>query len=470
LNWLNQLLEDEKRVPILVQLAQIHSELERFDKAQELIDEAKELSGEGPHHGLEMSRSQILAAQGEFTEAESILRELLEIYPGDARILTQLGQVLMWVGQLDEAAACFEQASKINPTALASMVNAKKIPDNPEAIRKMKTLADNPLLAKPTRISMSFALAEVFDKKSDFEQGFAYLDEANRLTNQGLDYNPDNFSQRVENIIQIFDEDFFASLNSIRISDRTPIFVVGMPRSGTTLTEQILASHRQVFGAGELSLLPKLTQLMPRVLKTKEQYPQCMRLMTPHLREEAARYYLTGILAYDSEHPYVVDKMPHNFTNLGLIASILPKAKIIHIQRDPRDTALSNFQQNFKARHGGMGFAFNLENIAYQINDYHRIMEHWRKVLPTPMLEIRYEDLVADQEGETRRMLDYLGLDWDEGMREFYKTERAVRTASVAQVRQPVYQTSKKKWKKYEKHLGPLLENLNLETYAEWEK
>jgi hypothetical protein len=162
---------------------------------------------------------------------------------------------------------------------------------------------------------------------------------------------------------------FFASCPKIRKSDRTPIFVVGMPRSGTTLTEQILCSHPDIFGARKPDLMARLTQLMPKVLKTKTPYPKCLEGFTPHLREEAARFYLKGLQNYDTEHSFVVDKMPHNFMQLGLISLIFPKAKIIHINRDPRDTAVSNFQQNFKAKHGGLGYAFNLKKTALQIND-----------------------------------------------------------------------------------------------------
>jgi len=246
-----------------------------------------------------------------------------------------------------------------------------------------------------------------------------------------------------------------------------------MPRSGTTLTEQILCSHPDIFGAGELGLLPQLTRLMPRALKKRRAYPRCAKYLTVHLREEAARFYLHGLEDYDDQHQFVVDKLPHNFMNLGLINQILPKAKIIHIQRDPRDTALSNYQQNFKAKHGGLGYAFNLEKIAHELNDYHRMMAHWRKVLTMPIFELTYEEMVADQERTTRELLDFVGVNWDENVLNFHKTERAVRTASVAQVRQGIYKTSSQKWRRYADHLGPLLENLNpelTEPYDELER
>lgn len=236
-----------------------------------------------------------------------------------------------------------------------------------------------------------------------------------------------------------------------------------MPRSGTSLTEQIFTAHSQVFGAGELDLLPVLGRLMPRAIKSKRPFPGIMLEMTPKLREEAARYYLYGLKQYDEERPYVVGKMSHNFMNLGLIASILPRAKIIHVRRDARDVGLSNYQQNFKARHGGMGYAFDLEHIARQLNDYHRMMQHWRKVLPARIFEFDYEELVENQQAVTAELFAFVGIEMEEDAQPFYEVERAVRTASVSQARRPMYTSSRQKWRRYEAHLAPLIDNLNPE-------
>jgi hypothetical protein len=315
---------------------------------------------------------------------------------------------------------------------------------------------------------MAFALSELHGSQRDFEPAAHYLKLANQLSGKDLNYRPQRFHAWIQSHIKVFDEDYFERLEAVRGARRETIFVVGMPRSGTTLVEQILAAHPAVFGAGELDLLPNLVRLMPGVLDSSLSYPQCMRELTPELREQAAQYYLHGLDQYDTEHPAVVDKMPHNFVNLGLIASILPAARIIHVRRDPRDVALSNYQQNFKARHGGMGFAFDLEHIAEQINDYYRIMAHWQAVLPLPVLDIRYEDLVADQAQTTRAMLDFLSLDWDDTVMAFENVERAVRTASVSQVREPLYSSSSGKWRSYQALLEPLLAALDEATLEGW--
>ncbi|MFT7288357.1 MAG: tetratricopeptide (TPR) repeat protein [Halieaceae bacterium] len=465
---LNQILalKPEQPVPLISSKCQVLGELGRYDQARALLDGAEE---EHPDAlPLKASRAALFSESGDYAAAEALQRELLETYPGDTALRSALAQTLLWTGHLEEAADLFEEAARQNPMAFASMVNAKRMPEDEATLEVMASLAENVLLGDPARCTMAFALSEVHDKKKNIEPAWHFLDLANRLTNKSLRYSAERNSAHVDALINAFSAEFLSAQHAIRDSDRTPIFVVGMPRSGTTLTEQILCSHPSVFGAGELDLMPRIQRLMPKALKTKEPFPQCIRQITPHLREEAARFYLHGLLQYDEELPFVVDKLPHNFEALGLISMIFPKAKIIHVRRDPRDNALSNLQQNFKAKQGKLGYAFDQVNAAHHINDYHRLMNHWREVLPIPMLEFFYEDLVTDQEQWTRVLLDFIGVDWDESVRDFHKTERAVRTASVGQVRQPMYQTSKQKWRRYEAHLQPLLETLDPAAVAPW--
>lgn len=488
-------LQPEDPVFCLVGQADAYCEMGNFEEAMQRLDEAegfleeKRASQQGAVPGregsdargdhasstpgsflnIELVRSRIFCENGKYDEAESILKELLHTYPGHGGLLSQLGQTLLWTGKLDEAADCFEQAAKINPMALAQLVSARRLPEDEQSIEVMRQVADNRLNNPAVRSNMAFALANIYEKRKDHDNAWQYLDLANALVNRRLQYDPKAFAARVDNNCMFFTKAFFGKQEPIRNSARTPVFVVGMPRSGTTLTEQIICSHPRVFGAGELDIMSRLVFLMHKVLKTREPYPFNLELLTPHLREEAARFYLHRLDMYDTQHAYVVDKMPHNFMQLGLIALIFPGAKIIHVRRDPRDTALSNYQQNFKARHGGLGYAFDLEKTAMQINDYHRMMKHWRQVLPIPMFEFRYEDLVADQKTWSRKLIEFVGLEWDESVLDFHKTERAVRTASVSQVREPIYKTSKQKWRNFEKHLTPLFDNLNPEMLDTWQ-
>lgn len=446
-------------VPIICRQAQVLSEMGQHDPALEKLEALAETNPD--NNAIKTAKAGVLCEKGNYEQAEGILRSLLDIYPGNAALLSQLGQTLLWVGDLDEAADCFEKAAAFNPQAFANMVTARRIPDDPKILDMMKTFAENLFLPDVARENMAYALANVYERQQDYDTAFRFFAQANKLADKGLTYDSNSFTRKTRAVQRVFTLRFFKHIPPLRPCDRTPIFVVGMPRSGTTLTEQILCSHPDIFGAGELLFIPKLTGLLPKVLKARYAFPWCVGKMTPHLREEAARYYLYNLYEFDRHHPYVVDKMPHNFVNLGLIAMIFPKAKIIHVNRDPRDNAVSNFQQNFKARHGGMGFAFNLKNIALQINDYHGLMNHWRQNLPLPIFDLSYEAMVGDMEGSAKQLLDFVGVDWHEDVTRFYETKRAVKTASLTQVRQPIYMTSVKKWKRYEHHLGALLDHLD---------
>ncbi len=456
---LDELLENEQDISARLGQAACLIEMARHGEAEALLDSLD--PGQAASVPARLQRSNLYCETGRYGEAEKLLRDLREERPANPSVLGQLGNTLMWLGKFDEAADMFSEAARYNPAALASVASAGRIPEDGATLERMCRLAEDRLMPASARTSMCFALAEAFHQRREYERAFGYLQRGNRLENDRLGYDPAAFTRQVDAIIGAFDEAWFASLKPVRHADRTPVFVVGMPRSGTTLTEQLLCSHPLVFGAGELSLIGELSQLMPRVLKTGLDYPECMREVTPHLREEAARFYLHGLESYDSEHRYVVDKMPHNFLHLGLIATIFPGAKLIHSRRDARDTGFSNYQRNFHASHGGMGYAFDLKNIALQINDYQRLMAHWRETLPIPLFEFHYEELVEDQRRLARELLEFVGLDWDDGVLDFHRHERAVRTASITQVRRPIYQSSRQKWKDYAPWLGELLEHLD---------
>lgn len=473
-------LVPETLVPCHFLRARALCELGRYDEAMaevDMVDDclltADARVGEGEPRGLRLSRDRLRAAiyseKGAYGEAEKILGRLLETYAGDAGLLMQLGAVFMWTGKLSEAGDCFEKASEINPMAFAQMVTAKRLPDDPESLKKMCRIADSPAFDKSARAAMSYALSTLFDRKNQLDRAWKYLADANALINEKLDYVPVAFTSKIDLYRKVFTHSFFVNLEPLAKMQRMPVFIVGMPRSGTTLTEQILASHPDIYGAGELDLVARTQNYLQQQMGINSSYAVALDRITPEMRLKASQFYMEGLSVYDAKHLFVVDKLPHNFTQLGLIAMLLPHARVIHIRRDPRDTALSNFQQNYKAMHGGMGFAYDLENIACQINDYHAVMAHWREVLPIPMFEIRYEDLVSDQDFWSEKMLNFLGVPWDARVHDFHSTDRAVRTASVAQVRQPIYKTSLQKWRRYEKYLSKLLENLDKDVVRDWD-
>ena len=245
-----------------------------------------------------------------------------------------------------------------------------------------------------------------------------------------------------------------------------PIFIVGLPRSGTTLTEQILASHSRVFGAGELSYLredfdalPRFTQQTSEVLKTSEvclPALECLGRLERETARRMAQWHEGRLLAVSRNASRVVDKMPENYLYLGLIATLFPRAKIVHCRRDLRDVAVSCWMTNFRHLH----WAADPDHIAARFRDYLRLMEHWRAVLPVSVLEVDYEETVNDLEAVARRLVAWCGLDWEPACLDFHKTSRPIRTASVMQVRQPIYTRSVARWKNYEAALGPLFAQL----------
>jgi hypothetical protein len=230
-----------------------------------------------------------------------------------------------------------------------------------------------------------------------------------------------------------------------------------MPRSGTTLTEQIIGSHPDVAPGGEHGAVQALIRQLPKRLGTNTQYPESMLEMSAEAAHGVAADYLAALTEVSPDAPHVTDKVPFNFRDLGLIAMLFPNAVFIHCRRDPLDTLLSCYFQNFRRE---LNFAFRLDYLAAYYRGYRRLMDHWRKVLPVPMLELDYEKLIENQEEVSRRIIAHCGLEWDDRCLHFHETDRAVRTASVWQVRQPIYQTAKRRWKNYAAYIGPLREAL----------
>lgn len=457
---LKKILEIEPENPLaLNRLARTQLEMNSLEKASANIKLLEELTPESP--AMLISRALLKVETKDYAAAEIDLLKALELHPGAADAHGTLGSLFLEIGRIDEAIEHFERAAAINPGSFAALVNVRVFPDDPVVLGKMEKFARNLLVPSEARAAMSFALTKVYEKHGNFDHAFEHALRGNAMVNNVIDYSRVPSRRFTNRIIRSFDAKLFEKCRGIGHSSERPIFVCGMPRSGTTLTEQILCSHPDVFGAGELGIVPAITRMLSSVLKTNVRYPECMGSFYERTAEHAAIYYLQKIAKLDADASRVIDKLPHNFQHLGLISLVFPNARIIHLQRDPRDVAISNYFTNFKMARGGMGFAFDLADIGHAINDHDRIMEHWRSVLPIPIYDLNYEDLVEDQEATARKLLDFVGLEWDPRVLEFYKTERSVKTASVWQVRQPIYKTSKERWRSYEKHLGPLTDALN---------
>ena len=232
-----------------------------------------------------------------------------------------------------------------------------------------------------------------------------------------------------------------------------PVFIVGMPRSGTTLVEQILCSHPRIFGAGELPDIPRMAEYLPMLLNTQEKYPACVTRIDNQTVQTMARRYLDHVSQMAGGAVRVIDKLPGNHQHLGFICTMYPRARIIHCCRDPLDTCVSCYCQQFEH----LPFTTSLEDIALTYRLYAQLMAHWRDVLPAQLFQVRYEELVENQEAVSRALLAFCGMEWDDRCLVFHETQRAIQTASGVQVRQPMYRSSIGRWKRYEKYLRPLL-------------
>jgi tetratricopeptide (TPR) repeat protein len=398
-----------------------------------------------------LSLGMALRQQRRPADAEASCRAALDIDPNYVEALSFLGELKADRGEFVQAEELFAKAIAINPkihAAFAGIATHRKmsIADS-EWRRGVETLLLErlPLSAE---VSLRFALGKYFDDVRQYDDAFDHYARANELTKRlGAAYDRTKFSALVAKIIGRFQPEFIRECHANASGSNLPIVVLGMPRSGTSLAEQILASHSAVFGAGELTFWHDAHRRLERTAPAGAPYGL--------LLADTARNYLEYLTALGAGSSRVVDKMPANFLYAGLIHAALPNARIIHMQRHPLDTCLSIYFQNFF----NMGaYANDLDSLAHYYREYLRLTDHWRATLPaTALLEVPYEGLIEDQEGWTRRMLDFVGLPWDQKCLDFHATDRVVITASKWQVRQKINAASAGRWRNYEKFVGPLL-------------
>jgi tetratricopeptide (TPR) repeat protein len=440
-------------------MATVLAEMERFDEAAAAHAVAAFVAPDAALTHEAMGK--ILLNSRDSEGAVNCFRKALEIDPGLLSALNNLGVALRSMGRFEEAAACFDQMIQLRPdlamgySNLASM--GKLDADQAEA-QRLLALLDQPDVSITDRIAIGFALGDAFDSAGRFDEAFTQYAMANSSAKRQRAGNGDVYDRKMIDeqarlIVETFTAEFFRQRSAWGDPSEVPVFIVGMPRSGTTLVQQIAASHPQICGAGELRDIFDIASSF-RITNLKS---DAMKY-TPAKINAAARNHLQRLQSLDPKALRVIDKMPDNVYRLGLIQLLFPKARVILCRRDPRDTCLSCYFQWFSI---GNIFAFDLADCGHQHLATDRIAAHWRDALPLPMLEMQYEELVADLEGQSRRMIKFLGLPWNPACLEFHRTPTTVQTASAWQVRQPLYQKSVGRWRNYEKHLGPLLNELN---------
>jgi tetratricopeptide (TPR) repeat protein len=384
----------------------------------------------------------VLRQRGRAAEAEASARRALEIKPDGAAIMTFLADILTDKGRFTDAEQLFGQALSIDPDlpeAWAGTARCRRMGPGDTAWLAAAQRVLTKRLPVQHEIKLRFAAGKYFDDLNDYDQAFSQYRTANELTRRyGIRYDRQRATQRVDRIMASYDRPWFDRSRTEAKGSERAVFVVGMPRAGTSLVEQILASHSAVFGAGELTFW--------NAASGAEQ--------SAGMTGELAAEYLRQIESLATGARRVIDKMPTNFMNLGLIHAALPNARVIHVRRDPIDTCLSIFFQNFSTTHP---YANDLEDLTHHYGQYLRLMEHWRATLPAGiMLEVPYEQLVDDLEAWSRTMLEFIGLPWEPRCLEFHATDRIVATTSNWQVRQKISRASVGRWHNYEKFIGPL--------------
>ncbi len=440
----------------LLGLARVYREKDRHDEALNYARRALELN---PDKAEAYSLlGDILIKKGEYQECEAAYRKALAL---DENLLTAhlgLGQLRIEQGQLDVAKETFEHCMAISPDELAPyifMAQARKIEKNDPVLARLEKEAEQ-IGTMPSQKAMTlhFAMGKAYDDLKEHDQAFPHFLEGCRIKRAKIQYSPDNHDLATRNICNFFSPENIAKLRGGGNQSDLPIFVLGMPRSGTTLTETILASHPDVFAAGELHDLLSIAN-HPKPGVNSEGFPLSMQGLTPDDLTLMGNRYLERLRKHAPDAKRITDKMPANFMALGLIHLMLPKAKIIHVKRNPADICLSAFTKNFN---NSQYHSYDLTEMGRFYVDYARLMEHWQKVLPEgSFFNIQYEELVADPETKSRELVEFCGLEWNEACLTPHKTERNVKTASVTQVRQPVYTSSVERWRRYEKFLQPLM-------------
>ncbi|BAU48050.1 sulfotransferase [Sulfurifustis variabilis] len=476
--------------------ARVLIQLERYDEAEGFCRRALAAAPNTPEPYVMLGNVLRVRDNGrdDLLAAKELFGTAVSLAPSSATAHFHYGQCLRQLGELDNAQVSLERALDLDPThddarawlvrvlehkgdfqaarsvlhpllesnssnenvALAYAFLAGHIGERESAVTRLeRTLRVNDKLPLRARMDIHYALGKLYDEIKDYDKAFHHYYQANALDPSPFD--PVTNGHLFDQIIDAFREHRQQKRPRASNQSRLPVFIVGMPRSGTSLVEQILASHPLVHGAGELPDLHRIAASLPEKLRTKAPYPGCLDIIDRKTLDVIAQQHLVRLGSVANGKARVTDKMPHNFTLLGLIDLLFPQARVIHCTRDPLDTCLSIYFLHFNRHHA---YSHNLEHLGLYYKQYRRLMEHWKASLRIPFLEVNYESLVSDPEPTIRKLIEFVGLDWSDTCLHFHNSRRAVTTPSYDQVRRPLYRKSVARWRHYERHIGPLVNAL----------
>lgn len=429
-------------------------------RKRQKLDQAKacalELFNENPTNLHYMSQYAVICMQlGEYDVALDLFNKVLRIVPGEPVTLTSKGHALKTIGQTDDAIKCYREACRegvIHGEAWQSLANLKTYKFNDAEILRMSKLAQNTSLRLMDRVYLYFALGKALEDKKDFAKAFEMYQAGNAIKRAESRYVAEHMTEEFSEQRKVFSN---LSTPHFGLTAADPIFVVGMPRAGSTLIEQILSSHSMVDGTQELPNILAIVHQLRNQEKDFDRltYPRAIEGLDAHDLKRLGEKYIEGTRSYREDAPHFIDKMPNNFRHIGLIKLILPNTKIIDARRHPLSCTFSCYKQLFAE---GQEFSYDLSDLGKYYRDYVNLMDYWHHRFPGEILHVQYEDVVDDLEGQVRRLLDYCGLPFEEACINYWQTDRAVKTPSSEQVRQPIFRSGVENWQYFEPYLDEL--------------
>ena len=441
-----------------VDLANVLRELNNPQEALECATKVMELAPKMAESYLLYAG--ILGMTSRHQEAIEIYEKALAISPKKPGALCSMAHHLKTVGKQDEAIAAYRRCTEFKPDhaeAYWSLANLKTFQFDDAEIKTLYDLLDDDELPDESRVQINNALGLDRESRGDYDTAFSHYQQCNSLRRKTESYDPVETETRFDRIVEVFSKEFLDQRSGVGDPDPAPIFVVGLPRSGSTLIEQILASHSMVDGTHELTELTAAIKGLRRSPKKNSNFPDTLPGLSAEEWQDLGRNYVDSTRQYRSGAVHFIDKNPNNFTFVGLLRLALPNAKIINARRHPLDSCFGTYKQLFAS---GQPFSYDFTDLGEYYLQYARLMEHWHQTVPGFMLDVQYEEVVQDLETQVRRILDYCGLPFEEACLRFHETDRAVKTASSEQVRRPIYSSSVNLWRNYESHIGELLDVL----------